>query len=48
MVFLKEFFEKDGFEKNQQTKKQMKNYPACKELNQLTESYDVLWETEHV
>ena len=33
MVFLKEFFEKVDFEKNQQTtKKKKKNYPACKEL----------------
>ena len=31
MVFMKEFFEKFDFEKNQTTKK-MQNYPACKEL----------------
>ena len=36
MVSLKEFFEKDDFEKNQQMVKRMKNYPACKELHPLT------------
>ena len=36
MVFLKEFFEKDDFEKKyQQMSKHMKNYPACIELNSL-------------
>ena len=29
MVFQEEFFEKVDFEKNQQTTKSMKNYPAC-------------------
>ena len=36
MVFLKDFFffEEVDFKKNpQMTKKKMKNYPACKELN---------------
>ena len=28
MVFLKEFFEKVDFEKNQETTKSMKNYPG--------------------
>ena len=32
MVFPIEKFWKDDFENNQQTKKGMKNYPACKEL----------------
>ena len=32
MLFLKEFFSKVDFEKNQLTKKSMKNFPACKEL----------------
>ena len=30
MVSLNEFFVKDAFEKNQQTIKRMKNYPACR------------------
>ena len=30
MVFSKEFFESVHFEKNQQTTKNMINYPACK------------------
>ena len=34
-VILKEFFEKDDFEKNQQMTKNMKNYPSCKELTHL-------------
>ena len=29
MVFLKEFFQKLNFEKNQQKAKNMKNYPVC-------------------
>ena len=33
MVFLKEFFKKVDFEKYQQTKKKMKNFPGDKELN---------------
>ena len=33
MVFLKEFFEKVDFEKNQRTTKSMKNFPGGKELN---------------
>ena len=34
MVFVKEFFEKVYFKQCQQTtKKNIKNYPACKELN---------------
>ena len=32
MVFLKEFFQKVNFEKNQQTTKKHKNYPVCNEL----------------
>ena len=32
MVFLKQFFEKVDFEKNQQTTKSMENYPVCKEF----------------
>ena len=32
MVFLKFYFEKVDFEKNQQMTKNMKNYSACKEL----------------
>ena len=32
IIFLKEFFEKVNFEKNQQMTKLMKNYPACKEV----------------
>ena len=32
MVFLKEFFQKVDFEKNQQTTKNMKNYPVGNEL----------------
>ena len=32
MVFLKEFFQKVNFKKNQQTTKSMKNYPVCNEL----------------
>ena len=32
MVFRKRFFEKVNFEKNQQTTKSMKNFPAGKEL----------------
>ena len=32
IVFLKVYFEKANFEKNQQTTKNMQNYPACKEL----------------
>ena len=39
MVFLKEFFEKDDFEKNQQMTKHIKNYPACKELSPLAVRY---------
>ena len=35
MVFLKQFFEKDDFEKNQQTTKNPENYPSCKEINPL-------------
>ena len=35
MVFLKLYFEKVNLKKkNQQTKKSMQNYPACKELRQ--------------
>ena len=34
MVFLKEFFEKVDFEKNQQTAKNRTNYPVGKECNQ--------------
>ena len=30
MVFLKEYFEKVDFEKNQQTTKNMQNYPGAK------------------
>ena len=41
MVFPKEVFEKDDFEKNQQTTKKLKIYPACKELNTLTVGEDV-------
>ena len=36
MVFLKEFFERDDFEKKLQTTKLRKNCPAYKELNPLT------------
>ena len=43
MIFLKEFFQKVKFEKNQQTKKIMKKFPACKELNPL----DVLEEPQN-
>ena len=32
MVFLKDFFQKVNFEKNQQTTKNMKNYQVCNEL----------------
>ena len=32
MEFLKEYFEKDDFEKNQQMTKSMKNFPGGKEL----------------
>ena len=33
MVFLKEFFKKVDFEKNQQTTKSMKTFPGGKEFN---------------
>ena len=33
MVFLKEFFTKVDFEKNQQTTKKYENYPGGKELD---------------
>ena len=33
MVFLKEFFEKVDFEKNQQMTKEHKNFPGGNELN---------------
>ena len=37
MIFLKEFFEKVDFEKNQQTTKSMINYTGCKEfINQIS------------
>ena len=39
MVFLKEFFEKVDFEKNQQTTKKPEKYPACKELNNFQSQY---------
>ena len=40
MLFLKEFFEKVDFEKNQPTTaKHAKNYPAGKELKQPITSY---------
>ena len=32
MVFLKEFFQKVTFQKNQQTTKKHENYPVCNEL----------------
>ena len=34
MIFFKEIFEKNDFEKNQKTTKNMKNFPACKDLMQ--------------
>ena len=37
MAFLKEFFKKVDFEKNQQTTKNMKNFPGGKELT----SFDI-------
>ena len=40
MVFLKEFFEKVDFEKNQQTTKNMKIFPGGKELTFLGQEDD--------
>ena len=48
MVFLKELFEKDDFEKHQQTTKGMKNYPACKAFANCKVNLNYLWEIEHV
>ena len=42
IVFLKEFFEKDHFEKKSADDKSLKNYPACNELRELSHLEDDL------
>ena len=52
MVIRKDFLEKGYFEedKNEQTTKRMKKYPACKWLNSRTvmQTSDYVWEIEHL
>ena len=48
MVFLKEFFKKDDFEKNQQVAKRMKNGPSSKRLCRMRGIIGASLRLEHV